>query len=113
MILFKDKLLSEAIFEDHFVCDLSACKGKCCVEGDTGAPLEPFELAELEGVLDAVRPYLSKSHQEVLDAKGPYTLDEEDGVFKTSLHGSKHCVFAIEKGALLYVVLKRPTMTKK
>ena len=100
MILFKDKLLSEAIFEEHFVCDLSACKGKCCVEGDTGAPLEPFELAELEGVLDAVRPYLSKAHQDVLDAQGPYALDDEDGVFKTSLHESKHCVCAIEKGGV-------------
>ena len=37
MILVGSKLLSEDIFDKHFACDLNACKGACCVEGEGGA----------------------------------------------------------------------------
>ena len=38
LILIDDKLISEDLFDKHFVCDLSACKGACCIEGESGAP---------------------------------------------------------------------------
>ena len=48
IIEIEDKLVSQDIFEKHFVCNLSACKGACCVEGDDGAPLtlEDVDLIE-------------------------------------------------------------------
>ena len=49
MILIGDKILSEDIFEKQFACDISACKGACCVEGEGGAPL-----TEEEAILDEV-----------------------------------------------------------
>jgi len=39
MIQIDDKLISEDVFAESFVCNLSKCKGVCCVDGDTGAPL--------------------------------------------------------------------------
>ena len=39
MIQVQDKIISIDIFQKHFACDLNACKGACCVEGDSGAPL--------------------------------------------------------------------------
>ena len=39
MIQVGELLVSEDVFETHFVCDIEACKGACCVEGDSGAPL--------------------------------------------------------------------------
>ena len=39
MIQVGDKIISLDIFEKYFVCDLNSCKGSCCVEGDSGAPL--------------------------------------------------------------------------
>ena len=39
MIEIKDTLISDELLDRKFVCDLSACKGACCVEGDSGAPL--------------------------------------------------------------------------
>ena len=50
MIELEDKLISQDIFSKQFVCNLSACKGACCWEGDFGAPLED---KELEKQLDA------------------------------------------------------------
>ncbi len=40
MIQVEGVLLSEELFTTHFVCDLAACKGACCIDGDTGAPVE-------------------------------------------------------------------------
>ena len=44
LIEIDNKIISSEIFERKFVCDLSACKGACCVEGDAGAPLKNEEV---------------------------------------------------------------------
>ena len=49
-----DVLLSSDILTECFCCDLEACRGACCVEGDAGAPVTQDEVAELENVLDTV-----------------------------------------------------------
>ena len=36
LIEIEDKLISSDVFERKFVCDLNACKGACCIEGDAG-----------------------------------------------------------------------------
>ena len=36
-------LISEEIIENNFHCNISKCKGACCVEGTAGAPLEKNE----------------------------------------------------------------------
>ena len=43
MILVDQVVLSDDIKENFFVCDLEACKGACCVEGDAGAPVTDEE----------------------------------------------------------------------
>ena len=94
MIILDNTVLSDDIKEKHFVCDLNKCKGACCVEGDLGAPLEEDELQKLEGVLDVVKPYLSKEGLEVIAKEGSYILDEE-GDYSTTTIGGKECAFAI------------------
>ena len=61
MIQIDDTLVSLDVIERYFLCDLSKCKGECCVEGDSGAPLEDSELAKLqkayrEGKTDFYKP---------------------------------------------------------
>ena len=51
-------VVSEEILEEEFVCDLSACKGACCVAGSSGAPVEADERAVLEGLYPKIKPYL-------------------------------------------------------
>jgi hypothetical protein len=50
--------LSEELFDNQFICDLTKCKGACCVEGDFGAPLEEKEIAIIENELDKILPYI-------------------------------------------------------
>ena len=58
MIQVEDKIISMRIFEKHFVCDLNACKGACCVEGDLGAPLTVVEEKKLNNIYEKVKPYM-------------------------------------------------------
>ena len=58
MVQVEDKIVSFDIFEKQFVCDLSACKGACCVDGDAGAPLSDDELDILSAIFDEVKPYM-------------------------------------------------------
>ena len=58
IIEIENTLVSSAILKEQFVCDLAACKGACCVEGDAGAPLEEEELQKLDEIWEDVKPYL-------------------------------------------------------
>ncbi len=51
MLIIQDKLVSDDVVEENFICNLSACKGACCWEGDYGAPVEEAELANPGGYL--------------------------------------------------------------
>jgi hypothetical protein len=57
-------IVSEDILSKDFVCNLTACKGACCVNGDAGAPLSLEETTILEGIYPKVKPFLRK--QELL-----------------------------------------------
>ena len=100
MIIVGQTLVSEDLFDQQFVCDLNACKGACCIEGESGAPIEADELLRIEENLEAVKPFMRSEGLKAIEASGPYVVDE-DGEFVTSLV-SKHgaCVFVTfdEKG---------------
>lgn len=94
MIAIDDKLVSDALVEEHFVCDLQKCKGGCCVDGDAGAPLEKDELQRIDEVIDAVRPYLNKESLEEIDRQGLYVYDREFGWTTPAINGGV-CVYGI------------------
>lgn len=85
-------VLTTEIFTECFCCDLEACKGICCVEGDSGAPLTMDEVGELENVLDDVWPDLSAKAQSLIDTQGVAYTDCE-GDLVTSIVNGKDCVF--------------------
>lgn len=85
-------LLSSDILTERFCCDLEACKGICCVEGDAGAPVTLDEIGGIEDALDTVWNDLSASAQAVLDKQGVAYTDRE-GDLVTSIVGGKDCVF--------------------
>lgn len=87
-------IVSEEIIENDFLCNLSACKGACCVDGEAGAPLESEELPVLEEVLDKVKPLLRKQSVKVLESQGAY-IKGEDGEWETPLVNGNECAYVI------------------
>ncbi len=102
MIQIGSTLVSEDLLEKEFVCNLSACKGACCVEGDSGAPLLESETGILEEINEIVMPYLRDEGRQAIAEQGPWVIDD-DGDLVTPLVNGKECAYVIfdEKGTTL------------
>lgn len=88
-----DVLVSGDCLTECFCCDLAACHGACCVEGDAGAPLALEEAAELENVLNAIWEDLSPEARRVVRRQGVAYTDP-DGDLVTSIVDGRDCAFA-------------------
>ena len=99
MIQIDDVVISLDVFREKFLCNLDACKGECCIEGDAGAPVELDEVEKLEEVLPVIWDELSPEARAVIDKQGVVYTDEE-GDLVTSIVNQKDCVFTCydEKG---------------
>ena len=93
MIEIGDTLVSEDVLEKRFVCDLSACKGACCVEGDSGAPLDEEELPIMEEIYPKVKPYMRAEGIAAVEKQGVYVKDSWDGEMVTPLVNEKECAY--------------------
>ncbi|MEX0812646.1 MAG: DUF3109 family protein [Chitinophagales bacterium] len=100
MLLIEDKLVHPEIAQKHFVCDLKACKGACCVEGEGGAPLEKGEIEFLKDHIDKIKPFLTEEGKAAIDRQGVYTAHPNDEYQrKTTLINGGACAFVnYEKG---------------
>ena len=107
MILDIDNILvSSDIITEQFCCDLDACKGICCVEGDAGAPVTLEEIGGIEDALDTVWGDMSAQAQAVVDKQGVAYTDR-DGDLVTSIVGGKDCVFTCYEGDCCLCALER------
>ena len=106
IIEIDDILVSSDIFTEEFCCDLDACKGICCVEGDAGAPVSLDEFGGIEDALDTVWDDMSASAQAVVDKQGVAYTDR-DGDLVTSIVGGKDCVFTCYEGDCCLCALER------
>ena len=105
MVEIQDTLVSFDVFRECFCCDLAACGGACCVEGDAGAPLTLDEIGELEEAAEQLRDELTPEAREVIDAQGVAYIDK-DGQMVSSIVNGKDCVFAVknEEGVTLCAI---------
>ncbi len=92
LVEIDDKIVSTQIFDKKFVCDLSACKGACCIEGDAGAPLTQEEVSILNENLETIKPYMREEGVKAVDSSGVSYLDE-DGEPVTTLVNGGECAF--------------------
>ncbi len=88
-------LCSIDIFEQMFCCNLRACRGACCVEGDAGAPVTEEEIGELEDALDIIESELTPQARNVIQKQGVAYIDNQ-GDLVTSIVDGRDCVFAVE-----------------
>jgi hypothetical protein len=118
MIEIGRTIVSLDVFEEHFLCDLLKCKGMCCEEGDSGAPLSRSEANKLEKIYPLVKDLLPEPNNKAIQNQGLYFVDK-DGDLVTSLVNNRECVFAfldekgIRKCAIEKIHLERKTDFRK
>jgi len=99
-------LISTEIITEYFCCDLSACGGACCIEGDAGAPVTLDEVMQIEDALDAVRSDMSAAAQQVVERQGVAYTDVEGELVTSIVHG-KDCVFTYHDNGCCMCALER------
>ncbi|MGB1269543.1 MAG: DUF3109 family protein [Flavobacteriaceae bacterium] len=87
-------IVSEDILEKDFVCNLSACKGECCIAGDAGAPLDADEVAIMNDIYPKVKPFLRKEGVEAIENQGA-TIVTDLGDLETPLVNGAECAYVI------------------
>lgn len=92
MIQIANTVVSLELFKRKFLCDLSHCKGECCYEGDSGAPLEKGEAEILDEIYPLVEPYLTPTEKEEISKQGKWVVDS-DGDKVTPIINGRECVY--------------------
>ncbi|HBF88105.1 MAG TPA: DUF3109 domain-containing protein [Bacteroidales bacterium] len=112
MLQIDDKIISFDVLDKKFVCDITKCKGACCIEGDAGAPLEKKELKILEKVYPSVKPYLRKISIETIEKQGVYVIDS-DGDYVTPLIENRECAYLIFENDIALCGIEKAYLDKK
>ncbi len=107
MLQIGNTLVSLDLIERFFCCNLDACKGECCIEGDAGAPISNEEYEKLKEILPIVWDDLLPSAKEVIKENGVGYIDSE-GDLVTSIVGGKDCVFTCYgEGGMCYCAIEK------
>ena len=100
ILMVGDVLVHTDIITSPFCCDIEKCHGRCCEEGDAGAPVTLDEVADIEDQLDHIWPSLNARAQSVIDRQGVAYTDPE-GEMVTSIIDGCDCCFRGVQGCLL------------
>jgi hypothetical protein len=87
VIAIDNILVSDEVVEKQFVCNLDKCKGGCCVDGDTGAPITQEEANIIEDIYPEIKHLLSPNAIALIEDEGTHTFDDEYGLVTPSLNG--------------------------
>jgi len=94
-------IVSLDVIEKKFICDFGKCKGACCIEGDSGAPLDEEEKAILEEIYPDIKEYLTEKGIEEIEKQGTSVIDSDDDLV-TPIINDKECVYTVfENGSAL------------
>jgi hypothetical protein len=97
MFQLNKTIVSEEILEKEFICNLSACKGACCIDGDAGAPLDEVETKILAEIYPKVKPFLRPEGIKVIEEQGTHVVSDF-GELETPLIEGKDCAYVIFDG---------------
>jgi len=106
MVQIEDAIVSLDVIEKEFSCDMFACKGACCVAGDSGAPLEPDEILAIENAMPSISNFLSEKSLEVIEKSGIAVIDS-DGDLVTPLLNQKECAFVVFKNGIAECAIEK------
>ena len=112
MIQIDDVVVSLDVFREKFLCDLGACKGECCIEGDAGAPLDKREISILKKIYPEVKPYMEEKGIAEVEKNGVSALDINDEPC-TPLVDGRECVYMCWDNGVAMCAIEKAYLDKK
>jgi hypothetical protein len=86
------------VITENFTCDLNACKGACCVIGDSGAPLELWEAEKLKSIFPALKEFLTDEGVNTIEKQGTSVIDIDNDIVTPLIKGKECAYTLIEHG---------------
>lgn len=105
-------IISLDILEKKFLCDLMKCKGACCVEGDSGAPVTFEESKAIGEAYPEVESYLPEEHREVIRKQG-FSVIDLDGDMVTPLVNNRQCAYSYEEKGIVKCAIEKAFLEGK
>lgn len=93
IIQIGDILVSEDVVTEYFSCDYETCRGICCIEGDSGAPMEGNEPDEIERCYDDFSHLMRQQGRDAVGKKGFFEIDIDGDIVTPLVDGSCECAF--------------------
>lgn len=106
MIAIDKTLISDDLGDICFACDLTACKGACCVDGDAGAPLDEEEIGILEDCLEEIKPYMTEDGILQVQLTGVFDYDMF-GHYVTPLVNGRECAFVYHENGIALCAIEK------
>jgi len=107
MIEVGSVLVHEDVVKENFVCNLNKCKGACCLEGDSGAPLNVDELDILNNIYPKVKPYMTAKGIKTIEKNGTYVKDFEGDYTTPCVDVNKECAYVIWEGGITKCAIEK------
>lgn len=101
-----DILVSEDVISEYFACDYERCKGRCCIEGDSGAPLDEAEIDGLERDYPQFSSLMSEGGKQAVLREGFFSVDRDGDLVTPLVEGSCECAYShfTEDGSCLCAI---------
>lgn len=112
MIEIDDKIVSADLLRECFACDISRCKGICCVEGNAGAPLEVEEVEDLKREYLNYKPYMTSAGVEAIEQLG-FTVIDDDDDYTTTLVNNSECAYSYEDNGITLCAIEKAWLEGK
>ncbi len=112
MIEIDDKIVSADLLRECFACDISKCKGICCVEGNAGAPLEIEEVDLLEQEYENYKSYMTSEGIASIESQGFMVIDE-DGDYTTPLVNDAECAYTYTENGITLCAIEKAWLAGK
>lgn len=107
IIQIDDILVSSEIITEKFCCDYAVCRGACCIAGESGAPLEESETAEIERDYSSFSHLMSAEARRRVSETGFFEIDGDEDLVTPLLGNSEECVYTrFEDGNCLCAIEK-------
>ncbi len=107
MIEVGSVLVHEDVIRENFVCNLNKCKGACCIEGDSGAPLAPEERAIMDAIYPKVKPYMTERGIATVEQDGTYVTDFEGDYTTPCVDTNKECAYVIWENGITKCAIEK------
>ncbi len=101
------RIIAGDILTEPFCCDLAECRGACCVEGNSGAPLDGDECVVLEREYPNFQQFMTSEGKAAVERQGYFVVDEDGEPTTTLVAPEAECAYSYNADGITLCAIER------